>query len=221
MSTQAQPVQGHPTTIEIVETLLKSPVMIINRIRDGRFGGPFLTCLLVLAACHLTYGLVVGGFSGGVQWLAAPCKLALGTAAAAVLCLPSLYVFSCLSGATLHPGQALQLLGSALTVTGVLLVAFVPVAFIFTFSTASLGFMGGLHLLLWGISLGFGLRFLRNGMASLEGTRRRFLDLWNLILVLTMLQMCTVLRPLMGTSEHLLTGEKRFFLMHWLQVMGL
>jgi hypothetical protein len=41
---------------------------------------------------------VVGSFSGGVQWWAAPLKIAAGLSLSAILCLPSLYVFSCLTG---------------------------------------------------------------------------------------------------------------------------
>ncbi len=43
--------------------------------------------------CLLLYGLVMGSFSGGVQWWAAPAKLVGGTLLSAVICLPSLYIF--------------------------------------------------------------------------------------------------------------------------------
>ena len=38
---------------------------------------------------------------------------------------------------------------------------------------------------------------------------------WCFILLLTMVQMSTTLRPLVGTSPQFLTMEKKFFLVHW------
>ena len=36
-----------------------------------------------------------------------------------------------------------------------------------------------------------------------------------IVFLLTSLQMMTALRPLVGTSDRLFDGEKRFFLQHW------
>lgn len=54
----------------------------------------FLFVLLGMAA----YGLVVGSFSGGAQIWIAPTKIMIGTVLSSLICLPSLYIFTCLSG---------------------------------------------------------------------------------------------------------------------------
>ena len=48
--------------------------------------------------CSLIYGLVAGTFSGGPQLWIAPAKIAMGLMISALICLPSLYIFTCLSG---------------------------------------------------------------------------------------------------------------------------
>ena len=47
---------------------------------------------------HAGYGMVVGSFSGGSQMWIAPAKIAIGTILSILICLPSLYIFTCLSG---------------------------------------------------------------------------------------------------------------------------
>ena len=44
---------------------------------------------------------------------------------------------------------------------------------------------------------------------------RGHLALWCLMFVLVCVQMTTTLRPLLGTSDRLLTYEKKFFVEHW------
>ena len=41
--------------------------------------------------------------SGGAQLWAAPLKITVGALAAALLCYPSLYIFSCIAGADARP----------------------------------------------------------------------------------------------------------------------
>ena len=54
--------------------------------------------LLITVVCSLVYGVVTGTFSGGTQLWAAPIKIAGGLLISAAICLPSLYIFTCLSG---------------------------------------------------------------------------------------------------------------------------
>jgi len=84
------------------------------------------------------------------------------------------------------------------------------VAFIFSFSIQSLGFMAMLHLAMWGISL----RFIKRTLQALGAKESSLLLVWNSILIATLLQMSTILRPILGESEFLFTPEKLFFIEH-------
>jgi hypothetical protein len=80
--------------------------------------------------------------------------------------------------------------------------------------------MGALHLILWVIAIGFGLRLIGAMGRLLAGPTGGQMKLWNLIFILVCLQMTTTLRPIIGTSDRFLPGEKRFFLTHWFETMG-
>ena len=80
--------------------------------------------------------------------------------------------------------------------------------------------MGALHLILWVIAIGFGLRLIGAMGRLLAGATGGQMKLWNLIFILVCLQMTTTLRPIIGTSDRFLPGEKKFFLTHWFETMG-
>jgi hypothetical protein len=160
------------------------------------------------------YGLVVGTFSGGDQLLAAPVKIAGGLLLSAVICLPSLYIFSCLSGARARLSEVCGLLVAFLALMTILLIGFAPVAWVFSQSTASVAAMGALHLLFWLIATGFGLRLLSRGFHHF-GARDGLMRVWTVIFLLVALQMTTALRPLVGTAPTLLPATKQFFVAHW------
>jgi hypothetical protein len=209
-----------PSTMQIVDALLKSPESVVNQIKSGHFKKTFFILLWLFVLCHAIYGLIVGSFSGDVQWFAAPIKIVGGVTLSALLCYPSLYIFGCLSGANITPSQALSLLFGGLTLTSILLLGFAPVAFIFTFSIKTVSFMGIVHLLIAAISIYFGLRYIVMGLTRMESRQdSKIITTWCVILILTMLQMTTTLRPIIGESDVLLTHEKRFFVEHWLNVL--
>jgi hypothetical protein len=208
------------STLQLVDALLKSPESVVNQIKSGQFKKTLFILLGVFLLCHAIYGLIVGSFSGDVQWFAAPIKIVGGAALSALLCYPSLYIFGCLSGAKITPVQVLSLLAGGLTLTSILLLGFAPVAFIFTFSIKTVAFMGVVHTLIWAISLYFGLRYIVMGLTRMESRKdNNLITTWCVILILTMLQMTTTLRPIIGESDTLLTHEKRFFVEHWLNVI--
>ncbi len=201
--------------MQLVDALLKTPAALTGQISANCFQANLVKLLVLALLCYLGYGLIVGSFSGHAQWWAAPLKIAAGVALSALLCYPSLYILAALSGADLRPGQIAALLASSLALTGILLTGFAPVAFIFTFSTSTLPFMGMIHLLIATISFYFGMRYLITALERLGGKDAPLLNLWVVILSLTLLQMSTTLRPILGQSEHFFSSEKRFFLEHW------
>lgn len=192
---------------QVIETLLKHPGRILYELqRDER---PVLMLwLLGFALLGMAlYGMVVGTLAGGAQLWIAPAKIALGTLLSMLICLPSLYIFSCLGGADAHLRPIAGTLCGAVCLSALLLIGFAPVAWIFSESTDSVAFMGTLHLVFWLIGLAFGLRFLV--------AEKDHLKTWTVIFVLVSLQMTTTLRPIVGRSRHFLPTEKKFFVTHW------
>ncbi len=202
--------------MQLVDALLKTPQTLYGHVQRNDLHAYLVKLFLIFAVCISAYGLIVGSFSGQMQWFAAPLKIFLGTCLAALLCFPSLYILSALSGADLRPAQLFGLLCSSLALLGILLSGFAPVAFIFTFSINTVSFMGSIHLLIWGISLYFCLGHLANGLATLGSGNKLMIKIWTMIFLITLLQMSTTLRPILGTSDTLLPTEKKFFLTHWL-----
>ena len=83
----------------ILETLLKRPAQLVTALQQTGSGG-LSTWLAVAALISLAaYGLVVGTFSGGDQLIAAPLKISVGALFSMLICLPSLFIFACLTGA--------------------------------------------------------------------------------------------------------------------------
>ena len=160
-------------------------------------------------------GAVVGSFSGHEQWWAAPVKVSLGLLVSVLICLPSLYIFACLSGSQARLAEIFGMVGGLLMLMTILLVGFAPVAWLFSQSTSSITWMGALHLIFWGIATIFGLRFLEAGFSHSQARTNAGFNVWVIIFVLVALQMTTALRPIVGSSDTFLPTEKKFFLNYW------
>ena len=202
-----------------IEAMLRHPRRVMFRLRNSRPGPLIGAMILAALGCSLVYGLVVGSFSGGTQYWAAPVKISAGLFISAVICLPSLYIFSCLSGSEARLVEVIGLVMGLLALMTILLIGFAPVAWVFSQSTNSLAAMGALHLAFWAIATYFGLRFLHSGLRQLGG-KPAALRVWVIVFILVMLQMTTALRPLVGKSNQLLTNEKKFFVKHWMEQLA-
>lgn len=201
-----------------IEAVLRQPQRIAAHLRQSPPGGLIASLLAVAVACGAAYGVVVGTFSGRDQLWLAPVKITAGLLFSALICLPSLYIFSCLGGSRARLVEVGGLLAGLLALLTVLLVGFAPVALVFSTSTGNVAAMGALHLVFGLIATGFGLRFLHLGFARLQG-RGSFL--WAFVFLLVLLQMTTAVRPIVGTADTILPGlqEKKFFLGHWLDCL--
>jgi len=204
-----------PNIVAAIEAVLRQPRRLMFQLRQPGAGRLIAGMLLVAVVCSLVYGVVAGTFSGGTQLWAAPVKIAVGLMISALICLPSLYIFTCLGGSQARLVEVFGLLAGLLMLMTILLVGFAPVAWIFSQSTDSLAWMGALHLIFWFIATGFGLRFLENGFSHLNAKSSAGFRLWAVIFLLVALQMTTALRPILGKSETFLPTKKEFFLAHW------
>jgi hypothetical protein len=212
-----QPVSGSGP-LAIAEALLKSPASVLHEIKTGQ--GALLGLSIVVALTMAITGVVVATFSGGLQLVAVPLKLAAGVFLCALICLPSLHVFSCLAGAqqTLRESWGALLMGVALI--GILLVGLAPVSWVFSQATSSLAFMGTLHLAFLVVSCVFGLGLVRRALGALNGAPVRGMGLWSVLFVLVVFQMTTTLRPLLGEFDGPYVHDRLFFLTHWLSSLA-
>lgn len=202
-----------------MEAMLRHPRRLFFQLRGDRGSQIIGGILFVAMVCALIYGFVAGTFSGGEQLWAAPVKIAGGMLICAIICLPSLYIFSCLAGSEARLIEVVGLVAGLLALTAILLIGFAPVAWVFSQSTSSLAAMGALHLAFWLVATFFGWRFLRSGFAHLSARSGGALLVWMCLFVIVCLQMTTALRPILGSGDSFLPKEKKFFFAHWIETM--
>ena len=209
-----------PSPAAVIDALLRHPRRIVYQVQQSG-SGRLITALLGIAVlCGVAYGVIMGSFSGGMQWWAAPAKVVLALLAGAFICLPSLYIFACLGGSQARLVEVVGILSGLLALMMILLIGFAPVAWIFSQSTTSVVGMGILHLLFWIVAVLFGARFLGRSFDRLGIRSEAGINVWLLIFVLVMLQMTTALRPMLGRADSFLPTDKKFFLSHWAATMG-
>lgn len=212
-----EPMEGEPTLSNTFDTLLKKPGSVLYSLHHQK-GDParlLRNLALTTVGCLALFGLVLGFYSGGHQLWAAPLKVVLGVLGAALITLPSLYIFSCLNGLDITARSVAGVMASAVCLLSLLLLGLAPVAWIFAQSTEQIAFFGFLVLCFWIVGLWFGLGLIFRA-ARLLGVKRRFhLALWAAIFSVVTLQMSTTLRPIIGESDRFFANEKRFFLAHW------
>jgi len=214
------PMDDEPTIWSVISALLKQPGQVVYELLQGRAATVLGALALVAIAALALYGVVVGSLSGGAQYWIAPAKVVGGSAAAALICLPSLFVFLCLNGADARLRHVVGLMAASICLMAILLTSLAPIAWIFSQSTDSVALMASLHILLWIVALGFGLRLLsKSAVIAWSGASSK-LGVWTCIYVLVCLQMMTAVRPIVGTAETFLPQEKQFFLAHWARVIG-
>jgi hypothetical protein len=214
-----EPMPERASPALVIEALLKYPGRIIHELQKN-WRAALPVWLLSLALLGVAaYGVVVGSFSGGAQMWIAPVKIAIGTWLSIVICLPSLYIFTCLSGIDAPVRTVIGVFFAAVGLSALLLIGFAPVAWIFSQSTDSAPFIAALHIGLWAIGTLFALRLIDAMGRFLTGSTRSHLKLWGFIFVLVCLQMMTTLRPIVGRSDRFLPSEKKFFLAHWAEAL--
>ena len=204
-----------PHVFAAIDAILRHPRRVMYQLRQPDAGRLIVSMLSASIVCSLIYGLVAGTFSGHSQLWIAPVKIAGGLMISASICLPSLYIFTCLSGSQARLIEICGLLSGLLMLMTVLLIGFAPVAWIFSQSTDSLVWMGSLHLAFWLIATGFGLRFLEAGFSQSSARSHSGFYTWVVIFLLVAVQMTTALRPILGMADTFLPKEKKFFVVYW------
>jgi hypothetical protein len=214
-----KPIEGPISIASVLEHLLRSPGRLAFEIAQGRVISVVARLKLILAFAMLAYGFVIGSFSGGQQLWVVPLKALGGLWFATLICLPSLYIFACLAGARQPLRTIAGIFLQALAMNGVLLVGFAPVAWLFSQSTHAAAFIGFLHIAFWLMATTFGMTLLISAIETLNQRRFGVLRVWSVIFILVVMQVATMLRPLVGPYAGLSFQEKRFFVAHWFKCM--
>jgi hypothetical protein len=214
------PMTTSPTAAKVIDALLKKPGSITYEITKGRRAVVGALLFGVLTICMLSYGIVMGFFSGAQQLWVVPAKTVLGFLLSGLLCLPSLYILASLAGARQSLGEMAALLLSAMALCAMLLLGFAPITWVFSQSTEATQFMGALHIVFLGVALWFSLQLLRATLEFLNKRAMATVATWCVIFAVVLLQMGTTLRPLVGPFEDYELGEKKLFLVHWLNCLS-
>lgn len=192
--------------------LLRRPTETIARAgRPGRL--PVIRLVFGAVLCFTSYGLASGFFQGGSHTLVAAVKAPLIVFGSLLLCVPSLYVVTSLIGIDVSRRWFAVTLCGFTAMLGLLLVALVPISWLFSVSSTSLGFMIFIHVVIWVATLGFALRFLIQATGSRGGFP---LFLWSMLFLVVSFQVASQLRPVLWRPDGmaLFAPKKVFFLEH-------
>ena len=209
--------EGGASFSNLLSKLLRKPLSIFHELetKDVLWKIP-ITLILISIVSLTVFGLVVGTFSWGNQIWAAPLKIVSGLMFSALICLPSLYIFTCIGGLEARFSTVVGMLCSIVALSGLLLVGFAPVVWLFSVSSTSSVFIGFMLLALWMICVGFGFNLVFCAGRAMGMTNTGHLLVWCFIFLLVTVQMTTTLRPIVGKSESLFNfEEKKFFLQYW------
>ena len=209
--------EGGASFSNLLSKLLRKPLSIFHELetKDVLWKIP-ITLILISVVSLTVFGLVVGTFSWGNQIWAAPLKIVSGLMFSALICLPSLYIFTCIGGLEARFSTVVGMLCSIVALSGLLLVGFAPVVWLFSVSSTSSVFIGFMLLALWMICVGFGFNLVFCAGRAMGMTNTGHLLVWCFIFLLVTVQMTTTLRPIVGKSESLFNfEEKKFFLQYW------
>lgn len=176
---------------------------------------PFVL-LLGAILCYVFYGVATGFFQGGWGIGLAVMKVPLIILGSLALCVPSLYVFTALTGAEYTPRAFVSAIAGFSGIAGLLLLALMPVIWLFSVSTISMPFVVWLHVVVWLTTLAFAQRYLLHTDSRARGA----IGVWTILLFFVSLQMTTYVRPVLWrhADEPLFATRKISFFDHIAEV---
>jgi len=195
--------------LALIEWLLKYREHLFQQILSGQQLGRYVldACLVTLAGT-VFYGLVVGISVGGWQMLYDPIKMPWVLVFTLVLCLPSLYVFSCYLGSRLELAQLCALAFTGTGVVATILIGFAPITWFFMFTApGSHHFAVLINVAVFVVAGSFGVQFMRRGARAVHRTpeeRRaleRVVNWWMVLYALVGAQMAWLLRPYFTATD--------------------
>jgi hypothetical protein len=192
-----------------IELLLRNRFRFFAEVRDGVDLPRKIWAMVAWAAAFLAVtGAIIGSTHSVWQALASAAKLPLLFLITLLVCLPTLYFFNTIFESSLSLGQNLALILSAVTVTAIVLLAFMPVVLFFMITTSQYQFFKLLNVGIFSISGVVGLLYLLQGMRLVSARDRRGVDarawvlrLWIVLYGFVGSQLAWTLRPFFGAPE--------------------
>lgn len=191
---------------DFLSALLSNRELFFEEVVDGAgLGRKLLYSTMTVVALAGFFGVVAGAYSGPAQAISAGIKLPLLFFATFVICFPAFYVVQVLVGSRLRLPQVVVLVLGALSLTSILLAAFVPVIAFFLLTGANYYFQHLLNIAIAGIAGAYGMYALHEGLAVVCDKRgvypRKALTImrfWALLFAFVGVQLAWNLRPFLG-----------------------
>ena len=189
--------------LALIEWLLKYREHLFEDIFSGKSLGRYIfDASLVTLLGTVFYGFVAGVSVGGWQILYDPVKMPWVLIFTLLLCLPSLYVFSCYLGSRLDLLQTCALAFNSTAVVSTILIGFAPITWFFMFTApGSHHFAVLVNVIVFTIAGFFGIQFLSRGVRALNRELKerkameRVVRWWVVLYAVVGAQMAWLLRP--------------------------
>ncbi len=214
--------------IALIEWLLKYRDHLFEDILERRNLGRYIVdAFLVTLLGSIFYGLVVGICIGGWQILFDPIKLPWVLILTLLLCLPSLYVFSCYRGSRLDLLQTCALAFNSTAVVSTILIGFAPIVWFFMFTApGSHHFAVLINVAVFTVAGIFGVQFQLRGTRALhrvpgeQSAVQIVVRWWILLYGLVGAQMAWLLRPYFTATDVFIRPRAGNFFVALLTTIG-
>ena len=203
-----------------VSRLLGDTVQIVGEVKTVRCMKVAVSyAILAVCGCAL-YGAAIGAFGGWMLALLDAAKLAGVVVFGYILCLPSLYVFSCLSGTTLSFWRIATFGLVSLAILGCVLAALSPILWLFAVSTASVKFFVMFAIVLTAIAFCMAMRPVKYAVSAGITSSKIGCYAWFIVFVAVVLQSLTLVRPMLSRQlDGAATVGKCLFIQHFSETM--
>lgn len=139
--------------------------------QGGGQQGIIINSALVVLFFSAVYGVVMGLFSGGFVIFMDMVKIPFLLLVVLYTSFPSFYVTLALTGRRSSPAQVLALVSLGYAAAAAVLVAFTPIAFVYSVSETSHSTIQMVHYVLFGLAGVAGVYYLGSGLWNVYGER--------------------------------------------------
>jgi hypothetical protein len=216
-----------------VMALLSDRQKFLTEINEGVKLKSKISSLMLSSFCFFAiYGGIIGTFHSPLQTISSAIKLPTLYLITLLVCLPTLYIFNALFGSKQTIAQHFTYLLTAVTLIGILLFGFAPVALFFLITINDYLFFLLLNVVIFALTGVMGVSFLYQIMKPIDSednyqnvkVRTNILKFWLILYGFVGSQLGWTLRPFFGSPgqfELFRPREGTFFSGVWNALMNL
>jgi hypothetical protein len=191
-----------------VLSLLSDRQKFLTEISEGIKLKSKISSLMLSSFCFFAiYGGIIGTFHSPLQTISSAIKLPTLYLITLLVCLPTLYIFNALFGSKQTIAQHFTYLLTAVTVIGILLFGFAPVALFFLITVNDYPFFLLLNVIIFALTGVMGVSFLYQIMKPIDNednhqnvkVRTNILKFWLVLYGFVGSQLGWTLRPFFGS----------------------